>query len=233
MIPLVLLHAFPLDRRMWEAQAAALDDVVALDLCTEGGPAIDAVADQVVADARARGHERFVLGGLSMGGYVALAVARRHPEVLAGLILADTKAAADTDAAREKRFAQIAEIEANGLDALAGSFPQAVTAPDADPALIARLAGWIREQRPASVVGALRMLAARPDATAGLGAIAVPTLVIVGEADATTPPAEAEKLAAGIAGAQLVRIPGAGHLASLEAPQAFNAALAGFMRVWR
>lgn len=239
---LLLLHAFPLNQRMWDPQVEGLADychVVTLDLpgfggsqTTDGDFDMERMADLVAAFATRIGHEKFVVGGLSMGGYLALALARRHPERLRGLILADTRAGADSQEARDKRVAQISEIELRGLKGLAATFPHTVTtaATHVDrPDLLAQLTTWIAEANPAAITGALRMMAARADSTPVLETIRVPTLVLVGEADALTPPAEAEKLAAGIAGAELVRIPGAGHLSSLEAPQAFNQAVRAFM----
>jgi pimeloyl-ACP methyl ester carboxylesterase len=239
---LLLLHAFPLNQRMWDPQLEALADrchVVTVDLpgfgasqTTDGDFTIDQLADLVADFATRLGHERIVLGGLSMGGYIALAFARRHPERLRGLILADTRAGADAPEAREKRLALIEEVGRAGTKGLAGSFPHTATAPATAidrPELLKQLEGWIRQASPDAVRGALRMMADRPDATPVLATIRVPTLVIVGEADGATPPPEAEKLATGVAGAELVRIPAAGHLSSLEAPEAFNRAVLAFM----
>ena len=239
---LLLLHAFPLSQRMWDAQVLGLADrchVVTLDLpgfgasqTTDGDHTIDQLADLVAAFATRIGHERFVLGGLSMGGYIALALARCHPERLRGLILADTRAGADSPEVRERRLNQIKEIEQKGLKGLAASFPHTVTAPSTAidrPELLMQLRLWIEEANPAAVTGALRMMANRPDATPLLAGLRVPALVVVGEADGTTPPPEAELMADRLPEATLVRIPSAGHLSSLEAPDAFNQAIASFM----
>ncbi len=243
---LLLLHAFPLNQRMWEPQVEALADkchVVTVDLpgfgasqSTDGDLDIDQLADIVAAFASRLGHERFVLGGLSMGGYIALALARRHPERLRGLILADTRAGADTPEGSERRLKQVEEIEHAGLKGLAESFPHTVTTPATAldrPELLEQLRHWIAETNPAAVTGALKMMARRPDATPVLAGLQVPTLVLVGETDSLTPPSEAEKLAAAIPGATLVRIPAAGHLSSLEAPKAFNRAVLDFMAQFR
>ena len=169
---LILLHAFPLSQRCWDAQVEGLSDVahvVTLDLpgfgasqTTDGTMDVDALADLVADFARALGHERFVLGGLSMGGYVAFALARRHSQRLLGLILADTRATADTPDVRAKRYEQIADVEQHGLGALAEAFPhRAVSAATAldRPELLATLGHWIAEANPAGVCGALRMMA--------------------------------------------------------------------------
>lgn len=243
---LLLLHAFPLNQRMWDPQVEALADtchVVTVDLpgfgasqTTDGDLDIDHLADLVAAFASRLGHERFVLGGISMGGYIALALARRHPERLRGLILADTRAGADSTEARERRLKQIQEITHAGLMGLAEGFPHSVTtaATAVDrPDLLAQMRRWIAEANPEAVIGALAMMAGRPDATPGLASIRVPTLVLVGEADGLTPPPEAEALASAIPDATLVRIPAAGHLSSLEAPTAFNRAVRDFMSRFR
>lgn len=243
---LLLLHAFPLNQRMWDPLVEAISDhvhVVTVDLpgfgasqATDGTATIEDMADLVADFATKLGHEKFVLGGLSMGGYVALALARRRPERLRGLILADTKATADTEAARAKRMDQIKVLETKGTGALAEGFPHdvttAATAIDR-PELLTRMAGWIREANPLGLAGALRMMAGRPDATPTLAGIAVPTLVIVGADDALTPPADARAMVDALPAATLVEIPSAGHISALEAPAAFNAAVASYMAQFR
>lgn len=243
---LVLLHAFPLNKAMWDAQVAALADachVITVDLrgfgksqVTDGVFSLDDMADDLHGLLRKLGHEHVVLGGLSMGGYVAFAYMRRHPETVRGLILADTKAGVDTAEGLAKREAMIAEVTQRGTKGVSKVFPKAVVAPataETQPALMERLRVWIEDAAPSSIAGAQRAMARRADATPLLGEIRVPTLVIVGEEDPTTPPAEAEAIAAAIPGATLVRIPGAGHLSNLEQPEAFNAAVRTFMGGFR
>jgi 3-oxoadipate enol-lactonase len=240
---LVLLHAFPLSKAMWEPQIRALADdchVVAIDLrgfgasqVTDGVFSLDDMADDVHAVITKLGHDQIVLGGLSMGGYIAFAYMRRHPATVRGLVLADTRPGVDTPEALEKRQAMIKDVLANGTRAVARSFPRAAVSTataEGHPELLERMRVWIQDTAPTSIAGAQRALATRADSTATLSAIRVPTLVIVGEEDAITPPSEAEAMAAAIPGAQLVRIPGAGHLANLEQPEAFNAAVRTFMR---
>lgn len=237
--PLVLLHAFPLDSRMFDGIRAAVAGRTRLltpDLrgFGAGGPLGDRApdltvfADDVVADLDAAGIERAVVGGVSMGGYVALNLLRRHPDRVAGLVLADTRSGADDAAALERRRgaadrADRGEIAAGG-DAIAPLV--ADTASDLVRADLAVLAGGV----PAGTVAwAQRAMAARPDSTATLAATGVPVLVVVGEKDAITPPAVAREMAAIAPEAELVELPGVGHLSPAEDPDGFADALIGWL----
>jgi pimeloyl-ACP methyl ester carboxylesterase len=240
-LPLVLLHAFPLSREMWAPQAVLAEEfrLVTPDLygfgataLPPGGWTMDSMAD-ALADwlTGLKVAESVVLGGLSMGGYVALAFARRHPGLLRGLILADTKADADTIEGRAGRDKMIAFVRENSAaDVVEQLLPkllgETTRARNPDVADAVRSIGT--PQTRDGVAAALAALRDRPDATPGLSTIQVPTLVIVGAEDTLTPPAAAKSLAGGIAGAKLVEIPGAGHLSNLEAPNEFNAAVRAF-----
>ncbi len=176
--------------------------------------------------------DQAVVGGLSMGGYVALAFARRHAGRLRGLILADTKAEPDDEAARANRDRLIAfAANSTGSAVLAEMLPKLVSAATTanQPEVIEELRSIAGAQVAAGIVGALQALRDRPDARPGLDAIAVPALVIVGRDDALTPPALSEAMAARIRGARLVVIDGAGHLSNLEQPARFNAAVRTFL----
>ncbi len=238
--PLVLLHAFPLDRGMWVPQLAALSDatrVVALDLpgFGESSPtafSIEGVADVVAEFLAAREIPKAVVCGLSMGGYIALALARRHPTALAGLILADTRAGVDDRVAKANRTKSIALVEEKGGAALFETMLPKVLSEQTHankPEVVERVKAIAAKQSAASVGAALAALRDRPDANAGLKAIAVPTLVLVGEYDAVTPPLAAANLSAQIRRSTLLHIPGAGHLSNVENPDAFNAAVCGFI----
>jgi pimeloyl-ACP methyl ester carboxylesterase len=241
-LALLLFHAFPLNRSMWQEQARALVSsyrVLRTDApgFGESRPAEGALTMDRIADDGARlldhlGIETAVVGGCSMGGYAAFAFARRHPQRLAGLYLQDTKAPPDTDEARTNRKALAARVLAEGaLAAAEAMLPRLVgeTTHREQPGVVARVRADILAAAPPAVAAALAGLGAREDSRPTLGAVRVPALVVVGEEDLLTPPAEAEALARGIAGARLVRVPRAGHLANLEAPEAVNAALARFM----
>ncbi|MFN7671647.1 MAG: alpha/beta fold hydrolase [Planctomycetota bacterium] len=237
----VLLHGYPLDHRMWDAvrhgELAGRRTLAALDLRGHGDSpaagddahAMERFADDVAAVVAALAPDgRADVIGLSMGGYAALAFAARHPQRLRSLALVDTRAAADTAAARAGREAAIATATAHGAAAIADAMLPKLLAPGADPAVAAALRAMIAGTPVATIVADLRGLRDRADRTALLPAIAAPTLVVVGEHDAITPPAEAEAMAAAIPGARLAVVPGAGHLTPMEQPAAFAAALAAF-----
>jgi pimeloyl-ACP methyl ester carboxylesterase len=241
--PLVLLHAFPLDRRMWQPQIGPLSSVarvLAVDLpgfgeSTAGrGPfTIDSAADAVLDFLDAIGVPgRVVLGGLSMGGYVALAFARRHPDRLAGLVLADTRSEPDDPAGKAKRDEMIALANSAGAAAVIDQMLPRMLGEPAQrtrPEVADTVRGIASRQSGEAVAAALAALRDRPDATVALGRVTVPTLVLVGEHDAITPPAVAQSLAGKIAGSKPVTIPGAGHLSNLENPDAFTAAVREFV----
>lgn len=230
---LVLLHPFPADARFWEPVTSLLDPgvrVLAPDAPGFGGRpasrgwAIADWADEVAGAIAAEGGAA-VVAGLSMGGYAALALAARHPEVVRGLLLADTRAEADDDTVRAGRSDAIAAIAADGLEVWLEGFLPRLLSPAPDPAARARLHEIASRQPPAAVRDALRALAARPDRRPGLAAIRVPTLVVVGADDVPTPVAAAEVMRDGIPGARMEVVPGAGHMTALERPDAFAAAL--------
>ncbi|MBN9122814.1 MAG: alpha/beta fold hydrolase [Planctomycetes bacterium] len=238
--PLLLLHAFPLDRGMWQPQLATLAAaarLVAVDMPGFGeSPAapftIEGAAELVAEFLAARDIPKAVVCGLSMGGYVALALARKRPDLLRGLILADTRAGIDDSAARANRDKSIALATEKGSAALFETMlPKVVSASTlADrPGVVERLRTLAARQPAASVVAALVALRDRPDANDGLKSITVPTLVLVGEHDAVTPALSAANLAGQIRGSKLVHIPGAGHLSSAENAEAFNAAVRSFL----
>jgi pimeloyl-ACP methyl ester carboxylesterase len=237
---LLLLHAFPLDRRMWDETAAALAverRVIALDARgfgeSELGPgdhSIETLADDAVALLDALGVPMATVAGLSMGGYVALALARRHPARLGGLILADTRAGADGAEARRGRDDSIARVERDGVAPLADGLTPRLLSPSAPESLRRRVRELALPQSPASVIAALRALRDRPDRTAELRDIRCPTLILVGGEDAITPPAEARAMAAAIPAARIVELPAAGHLSNLESPAAFAAAINSFLK---
>ncbi len=236
----LLVHGFPLSRVMWRPQLAtgSLGDaahLIAPDLRGHGGteaPPGPYAMDDFAADLRALldhlGIARVVYCGLSMGGYIGFAFVRRSPERLRGLILADTRAGADGAEARAAREDLARLVEREGSAAAADRLLPRYVAPatrDGRPDLMADLRAMIAGTPPAGLAGAARGLAARPDSTDTLPRIAVPTAIVVGAEDELTPPAEAERLHAAIPGSTLSVIAGAGHLANLEQPAPFNAAV--------
>jgi len=242
--PLVLLlHAFPLSSAMWRQQIEALRNdcrVVAPDLRGfgsspgfTGAPSVDQMADDAVALLdELKIQAPVVVGGLSMGGYVALAFARRHASRLRALVLADTQAGADDAAAAANRDKMIEFASKNPSPAVIDRMmPVALCANTRTkrPEVVGAVQRIASLQAPAGIVGALKALRDRPDATPMLKEITVPTLVIVGREDALTPPAVAEKLTANIRGARLVVLENAGHYSNLEQPEGFNEAVRTFL----
>jgi pimeloyl-ACP methyl ester carboxylesterase len=239
----VLLHAFPLNASMWSAQREALSASYRV-LCPDqrgfGGsqlghddPSLDEVADDVAAMLDARKVETCVLGGLSMGGYVAMAFARRHPDRLRGLVLADTKASADTpEAAANRRRIADEVIEAGHARQLVDEvLPKLLgaTTKEQRPLVQGRVKALVERAPQYAVAWAQRAMADRPDSVETLRGVGVPALVVVGEEDELSPPADARVMADALPDARLVTIPGAGHLTNVEAPEAFNAALLEFL----
>ncbi|WP_263118469.1 alpha/beta hydrolase [Cellulomonas sp. RIT-PI-Y] len=235
--PLVLLHAFPVDARMWSGLAPLVSDgtpVLAFDLPgmgaaglpdarTDATPSVEAAADAVAAALPGPA----VIAGLSMGGYVTLALAERHPQLVAGLALLDTKAVADTDeaAAHRRRIADEAERtgSVDPVRGMARSLLGATTLAER-PALVDVVTGWIDDQAPAGIAWSQRAMAARPDRTAVLRGWTAPALVLVGAEDGPTPPEQAELMAAEL-GVTAVVVPAAGHLTAVEQPEAVAGAL--------
>jgi 3-oxoadipate enol-lactonase len=232
-LPLVFLHGFPLSRGVWQKQIEGLRwsyRVIAPDLRglgdseTQPGPTTMA---QCARDLRALLQQLMtgpvVLIGHSMGGYVALAFARQFPELLRGLVLVSTKAGQDTAEAAAGRRVMAEKVKAEGVQVVVEAMaPKMLAAGNQDAQMVAQVLGFMAPSRPAGVIGALLGMAERPDATALLAQIAVPTLVITGADDTLIPPAESETLAQAIRGAQLKVIPHAGHLVAFEQPDEFN-----------
>jgi pimeloyl-ACP methyl ester carboxylesterase len=235
----LFLHAFPLHSGMWTHALAALarrHRVLAMDyrgMGKSGLPpevlSMDVVAEDVRALLEHLRVERAAVVGLSMGGYVAFELYRRNPALFRGLVLCDTKAAADGDEARAGRERFAHRVVERGLAWVVDEMAPKLLRAEPDPAVVRELRHLVGGCTPAGVAACQRGMARRPDSTATLATIACPTLVIVGEEDQATPPAEAERMAAGVKGARLVRLPGAGHLSNLEAPAAFDAALGEFV----
>ena len=240
----VLLHAFPLNSQQWEGQVESLSDryrFIAPDFQGFGGStapedessySMDGFADDVAAILDELGLDKVVLAGLSMGGYAAFAFLRRHRERVSALVLADTKAEADPPEAIEKRTGQQQLVRSEGtaglIDGLSGALLGEATR-EKKPDVVEATRTLMASNPPAGFIGALEAMKNRPDSSAELSQIEVPTLVIVGENDGVTPVAASEALNHGISGSTLVVIPESGHLSNLEAPEAFNGALAEFL----
>ena len=241
--PVVLLHAFPMDSELWRAQRQGLGSagfrVLSPDLPGFGGsavsdaePSVDAMADEVAALMEARGVERAVVGGLSMGGYVALAMLRRHPDRVSALILADTKASADTPEAAQNRLSMAQKVEESGSSEIAAGLVAnllGATTHAERPEVVQTVLRWIGAQPPAGIAWAQRAMAARPDSHADLDAFGRPVLVLYGAEDVITPPAEGQAMAvsarAGGSRVTVRELPRVGHLSAVEDPDAVTAVL--------
>jgi 3-oxoadipate enol-lactonase len=234
----LFIHGFPLDSSMWIEQLVALSDVrrcVAPDLRGFGRsdpsirPALsmDEHADDLVDLLDALGIDLVDLVGLSMGGYVSLAFAERHPERLRSLVLVDTKATADSDEARVGRDRMAAKVVAQGREAIIADLMPVLLAGTASTWLEGRVRQMVTDTRVETIVAAAEGMKLRPDRTGVLGEIDVPVAVIVGEQDVLMPPAEARAMAA-VAGATMSVIPDAGHVSPIEQPGAVAEALREF-----
>ncbi len=238
-LPLVFLHAFPLNRRMWAAQQEALAPrfSLALDLPGFGDrslvePKLEAYAGDVADQLDTAGITRAAFVGLSMGGYVLLRLLALDPKRVAALVLADTRVTPDTPVVAGRRDAQIARVRAEGLGWLPEVMLSGLLGSETrskNPALVQQVDTWIREADPLGIEHALLAMRDRPDSTSLLSRIRVPTLVLAGEQDILTPPGEALTTARAMQ-AHFKMLSGAGHLSNLEAPAAFNAALAVFLK---
>lgn len=240
-IPVAFIHGFPHNRSLWAPQVSGLLDrarCIAPDLRGFGessrhGPfSIDQLADDVALLLRTLGVTRAVVVGLSMGGYIALALWRRHRELVRGLVLADTRAGADADEARARRRALIEVARTRGSGAVAdGQITGMIgkTTREKRPGMIDEVHRMMETASVEGIVGALEAMMARPDSTATLATIDVPTLVVVGDEDVLTPPSEAEILHAAIRNSRLEVIEHAGHVSNYERPAAFNHVLSEFL----
>jgi pimeloyl-ACP methyl ester carboxylesterase len=237
----VLVHGYPLDGAMWSGVARLLSRrcrVLKPDLPGRGETAADSggtIADYAdFLEAMLRELPAPVgLAGFSMGGYATLALLARHPEAerLRAVALVDTRASADDDAGKAKREEAIATVRSEGgVAAIADAMVPKLLAPAslANRDLVERVQRIIRRQSPKTVEADLAAMRDRPDRRAELGRVAIPTLVVVGDQDTLTPPADSELMAGTIPGARLVTIPSAGHLTPMERPGPVAAALGDF-----
>jgi 3-oxoadipate enol-lactonase len=237
--PILFIHAFPLHSASWERQLAAFSPhhrVIAPDLRGLGATArgsgaasLDPHADDIAALLGHLEIEKATVVGLSMGGYISFALWRRHRERIAALILADTRAGADTEEGKQGREKNAHLAEAQGPGAIADQMLPKLLSPNAPAALRDQVRGIIESNDRAGIAAALRAMAARPDSTPLLATTDVPTLVMVGAEDALTPPSEAAAMFDAIPGCRLAELPAAGHLSNMEAPEAFNQALEDFL----
>lgn len=241
--PVVLIHAFPLNADMWRPQLERVPEgwrFIAPDLrgfgsdaaAAPGSITLDDLAGDVAAFLDELAIDPAVIGGLSMGGYITFALFRRAPERFSGMILADTKAPADTPEGLEARRQMIVVARAQGASGVAESMlPKLLgkTTFERRPDLPQKVRAMIEQASTEGVVAAIQAMMARPDSTRDLSRIACPTLVIVGEEDVVTPVTDAVALQNQISRSRLVILPQAGHLSNLEVPDGFALALSDFL----
>jgi 3-oxoadipate enol-lactonase len=237
----VMLHGFPFNRSMWRGQTEALRAtrrVVAPDLRGHGGTTVaetatmEEMADDVAALFDKLNIERATVAGLSMGGYVALAFFRKYARRVGALVLADTRAVADTEEAKRTREETARRALAEGMEQIADAMlPKLLSKETRErrPEVVERVRAMMLATRPVGAAAALRGMALRRDQTGLLPEIKVPTLVVVGSEDMITPPSDAEAMCAKMEGSRLARIEGAGHVSNLERPEEFNRALVEFL----
>ena len=245
-LPLVFLHAFPLNRTMWASQIAALSDhfrTIAIDFRGHGESdaplwnfSIEQYADDVCALLDHLGLPQAVLVGLSMGGYVSLAFSVKCADRLKALVLADTRAQADTEEGRTGRFYLAQTALKEGARAVADRMlPKllGVTSQQANQDLVDYVRNTILTTPISGIITDLMAMADRPDSVRHLSVLRCPTLILVGQEDNTTPLADAQLMAKQISGARLAIIPSAGHLSNLEQPQVFNDLIRNFVEETR
>lgn len=226
----LLLHAFPLDERMWEGQRAALEAAGH----RLAAPRLPGPEPRLGFDAWARHvlellDGPFVPVGCSMGGYLIFELWRQARERIPALALLDTRATPDTPEQREARDAAIRLLGEAGREPFWDDLAPRIFSAGADPAVVARAREIALEQPVTELVAAQETIRDRVDSRPTLATVDVPVLVVVGEEDAVTPPADAEAMAAAVPEARLVRVPGAGHLAPLERPEEVAQALVDFL----
>lgn len=240
-LPVLFAHAFPLNRTMWAPQVSALVErcrCVAMDFrgfgdsAPQGPHTMAQYADDLAALLDHLRIEQVVFVGCSMGGYAAFAFWQRHAARIRGLVLADTRAGADTSEGRTRRESLIELARSEGSTAIANlQIPSLVgkTTREKQPDTYDAVHRMMAQAKPAGVIGALEAMMTRPDSTRLLATITVPTLIVVGDEDVPTPVKESRAMHSAIAGSRLEIIPDAGHLANMERPAAFNHVLTEFL----
>lgn len=240
-VPILFIHGFPHDRTLWTPQLQGMTAqarVLAVDLRGFGETTVDPpysmdqYADDLVGFLDMLHVERAVVAGLSMGGYIAFAMWRRHAKRIRALVLANTRAGADGDEAKERRRSQMALARTQGSNAIADAVLTGMlgkTTRARRPEIVSTVHGMISSAPVDGVIGALQAMIDRPDSTDTLRTIDVPTLVVTGDEDTIIPIEDVRSMQAAIRGSSLEVITGAGHLSNLERPAAFNHVVSEFL----
>ncbi|AJE02311.1 alpha/beta fold hydrolase [Geobacter pickeringii] len=240
----LLIHGFPLCRRMWHPQIQALTGagfrVIAPDLrgfgesdAPEGPYSMELFADDVAELLDHLGIGEAVIGGMSMGGYVLMNLLERHRQRIRGAVFITTRATADDEAGKARRLQLAQEVTRLGPQVVVDAFRTILFA-DASlterPKLVGEVSRWMAETDSRGLAGGLLAMRERKDYTPLLGGFALPALAIGAAEDRAAPPENARAIAAAIPGCRLCIVPQAGHMANLEHPGAFNDALLEFLR---
>jgi pimeloyl-ACP methyl ester carboxylesterase len=242
--PVLLIHGFPLTREMWKPQAKALSEAgfrfIAPDLrgfgeseAPEGPYSMSLFADDVIALLDYLGIAKAVIGGMSMGGYVLFNLLERYPERFSAACFITTRSTCDDHTVKAGRLALLEKARRDGIQALADLFTSTLFAgrsAERSPGMIRDLRRWMASADLTGMEGALHAILERGDSTALLGTFTLPCLVIGADDDRTVRPDDIRALAQGLPAAELCFIPGAGHMANLEKPAAFNDCLLRFLR---
>jgi len=232
--PLLLVHGFPLDHTTWEPLLPHLEDdfdVIMPDLrgfgqsdAPEGAYTVEQMAADLAALLDSLKIQKTYIAGHSMGGYITLAFARAYPERVLGLGMVSSQAAADSPEGKAKRYATVGEVAVNGVSAVAGMSEKL----SANPSHVAFFRELILRQRPGGVIGALKAMAERPNASALFSTFEFPVVLVHGLADALIPPERSREMKALLPQAELTELPGVGHSPMLEAPVETAMALCKF-----
>jgi len=238
----IFLHGFPFSHEMWSQQIDLVSrkfHTTAYDIrghgftdVGDGQYTIEGHVDDLIALLDHLKVQKTVIVGLSMGGYITLRALQRNPERFVAAILCDTRSEPDPDGGKLRRFEAIGDVKKNGSQQFADTFVKAVFADQSfarHPERVASIRKIIARTPPLSIAGTLLALASRTDTTPGLSAIRIPTLILVGEHDATTPPSASRAMHERIPGSQLVIVPDAAHMSNLENPEFFNRHLMEFL----
>jgi len=243
-LPVVLLHGYPFNRSLWTEQVNALSNscrVITPDLrglgesdAVPGAATMNRMAQDVAELLDQLEISRAVVGGLSMGGYVALAFYKQFPSRVRALILADTRAQADNEEGKEKRYQQAEKARAEGMAGIADSMLPKLLTPETvskRPEVVKRVRDMMLKTKPEGAAGALLGMAERDDQTSLLAQITCPTLILVGREDPITVVADSEKMHRAIAGSRLVVIENASHVSNIERTDQFNDELVRFLNL--
>ncbi|HEV2836354.1 MAG TPA: alpha/beta hydrolase [Pyrinomonadaceae bacterium] len=241
--PVVLLHGYPFNRSLWNEQVAALSNsyrVITPDLrghgesdAVPGAATMNRMAEDVAALLDQLEISRAVIGGLSMGGYVALAFYKQFPSRVRALVLADTRAQADTEEGKRTRSQQAEKALAEGMAGIADAMLPKLLTPDTvtkRPEVVKRVRDMMLKTKPEGAAGALLGMAEREDQTELLSQIKCPALILVGQDDPITPVPDSEQMNREIRGSRLVVIENAAHVSNLERTEQFNEELTKFLK---